>query len=90
MEPEPPSTSVPGVKHGTRSIKYINTPSTGMTAQHWHNTYATWQKRVQSQNEEAAKIEAQQIKLFGGEPGDDVALCYRMLEFFGKLDFIDT
>lgn len=35
-------------------------------------------------------IEAEQCRLFGGEPGDDVSLCYRMLEYFGQLDYIDT
>ena len=33
-------------------------------------------------------MEADRCRLFGGEPGDDVALCYRMLEFFGGLDYI--
>ncbi|KAJ5901700.1 hypothetical protein N7495_002228 [Penicillium taxi] len=32
---------------------------------------------------------AEQCRLFGGEPGDDVNLCYRMLEVFGGLDYID-
>ena len=49
-----------------------------------------WQSRIQRQMEEAAKLEREQIKLFGGVPGDDVGLCYRMLEYFGGLDFIDT
>ena len=30
--------------------------------------------------------EQMQIKIFGGEPGDDVDLCYKMLEYFGTLD----
>ena len=40
------------------------------------------------EKEHAAKLEAQQIQLFGGEPGDDVELCYKMLEYFGGLDYI--
>jgi hypothetical protein len=36
------------------------------------------------------KLEAEQCHLFGGEPGDDVSLCYRMLEYFGGLDYIDS
>lgn len=35
-------------------------------------------------------LEAEQCRLFGGEPGDDVSLCYRMLEYFGGLDYIDS
>lgn len=29
-------------------------------------------------------------RFFGGEPGDDEILCYNMLDFFGRLDYIDT
>jgi len=64
--------------------------STKLTANVCQNRYLIWQKREKTQKEEAAKLEAEQIKLFGGVPGDDVGLCYRMLEYFGGLDFIDT
>lgn len=60
------------------------------SAQRWHNRYTAWQSREEKQRQEAAKIEAEQCRLFGGEPGDDVALCYRMLEYFGGLDYIDS
>ncbi|OAX77591.1 hypothetical protein ACJ72_08109 [Emergomyces africanus] len=42
------------------------------------------------QIQDAARLEADRFRLFGGEPGDDVALCYRMLEYFGRLDYIDS
>ncbi|KAF3481264.1 uncharacterized protein GIQ15_04023 [Arthroderma uncinatum] len=71
------------------------------SAQLWHNRYMAWQGRSGSisstsstasnspySQQDSAKLEAEQCRLFGGEPGDDVALCYRMLEFFGGLDFI--
>jgi len=64
--------------------------SSGLTSNPLHTHYTSWQTRERTQQEEAAKLEAEQIKLFGGMPGDDVGLCYRMLEFFGGLDFIDT
>ena len=51
----------------------------------WQNRNTAWQH---AQREQAAKFEAQQILLFGGEPGDDVDLCFRMLEYFGGLDYI--
>jgi len=63
-----------------------------LTAQHWHNRYISWQSRERQQRQEqeaAAKLEADQCRLFGGEPGDDVSLCYKMLEYFGRLDYID-
>ncbi|KAK2864944.1 hypothetical protein FQN49_004065 [Arthroderma sp. PD_2] len=67
------------------------------SAQLWHNRYMAWHGRSsssgssisQQRQEASAKLEAEQCRLFGGEPGDDVALCYRMLEFFGGLDFIE-
>ena len=49
-----------------------------------------WQKREKAQRDDAARLEAAQIKLFGGVPGDDVGLCWSMLEYFGGLDFIDS
>lgn len=61
-----------------------------LSAQHWQNRYTAWQNRELKQRQEAAKLEAEQCRLFGGEPGDDVSLCYRMLEYFGGLDYIDS
>lgn len=60
------------------------------SALHWHNRYMAWQNRERKQRLEAARLEAEQCRLFGGEPGDDVSLCYRMLEYFGGLDYIDS
>ncbi|KAK9598499.1 hypothetical protein V6Z90_003032 [Aspergillus fumigatus] len=53
-------------------------------AQTWHHGYLGGQVR-----ERKSLLEAEQYRLFGGEPGDDVDLCYRMLEYFGGLDYID-
>ncbi|KAF7160489.1 hypothetical protein CNMCM5623_006088 [Aspergillus felis] len=53
-------------------------------AQTWHHGYSGRQVR-----EGKSPLEAEQYRLFGGEPGDDVDLCYRMLEYFGGLDYID-
>ncbi|EEH15833.1 hypothetical protein PABG_05920 [Paracoccidioides brasiliensis Pb03] len=59
-------------------------------AKHWHNRQISWQNCECRQFLEAAQLEADQCRLFGGEPGDDVGLCYRMLEYFGGLDYIDS
>ena len=57
----------------------------------WHHGYAAWGERERRlQVEEADKLETEQCRLFGGVPGDDVNLCYRMLEYFGGLDYIDS
>jgi hypothetical protein len=55
----------------------------------WHYGYSAWQIR-ETEPQETGGIEAEQYRLFGGEPGDDVNLCYRMLEYFGGLDYIDS
>jgi len=64
--------------------------STQVSPQQWENRYIAWQSRDRQLKEQAAKLEAEQIKLFGGVPGDDVGLCSKMLEYFGGLDFIDS
>ncbi|KAL4787496.1 hypothetical protein BJX76DRAFT_354207 [Aspergillus varians] len=48
-----------------------------------------WQDREHVLKTQTASMETEQYRLFGGEPGDDVGLCYRMLEYFGGLDYID-
>ncbi|PYH95434.1 hypothetical protein BO71DRAFT_323195 [Aspergillus ellipticus CBS 707.79] len=55
----------------------------------WHYGHLIWQKRDRALRMEASTLEAEQCRLFGGEPGDDVGLCYRMLEYFGGLDYIN-
>ncbi|KAJ6110964.1 hypothetical protein N7486_003199 [Penicillium sp. IBT 16267x] len=55
----------------------------------WHYGYSAWQIR-ETKPQETGGLEAEQYRLFGGEPGDDVTLCYRMLEYFGGLDYIDS
>ncbi|KAL4917822.1 hypothetical protein BDW62DRAFT_75365 [Aspergillus aurantiobrunneus] len=54
-----------------------------------HYRALTWQDREHILKPETATMEMEQYRLFGGEPGDDVDLCYRMLEYFGGLDYID-
>lgn len=55
----------------------------------WHHGYTAWQTRERHSRLESG-LEQEQCRLFGGEPGDDVSLCYRMLEYFGGLDYIDS
>jgi len=64
--------------------------NSSVVARHWQNRYTAWQNREAAQRREAAKIEAEQIKLFGGEPGDDVSLCYKMMEVFEGMNWVDT
>ncbi|KAF9884668.1 hypothetical protein FE257_001361 [Aspergillus nanangensis] len=84
----PSSTSViPGQSPAAcDSLDSISIP----TAPTWHLGYTAWGARESALQLEAAQLEDEQCRLFGGEPGDDVALCYRMLEYFGGLDYIDS
>lgn len=68
----------------------LRNPGASLASRHWHNRFVVWQNRDVAQKREAVKIEAEQIKLFGGEPGDDVGLCYKMLEVFEGMNWIDT
>ncbi|KAK2768368.1 hypothetical protein FQN54_000222 [Arachnomyces sp. PD_36] len=86
---QPPPSSYPTSSPHAPSSRPCNS-SPVASAQRWHNRYTAWQSREEKQRREAAKIEEEQCRLFGGEPGDDVALCYRMLEYFGGLDYIDS
>jgi hypothetical protein len=56
----------------------------------WQYGNTAWQTRDRPSRLESGGLEAAQCRLFGGEPGDDVSLCYRMLEYFGGLDYIDS
>ncbi|KEF57105.1 uncharacterized protein A1O9_07295 [Exophiala aquamarina CBS 119918] len=69
---------------------FRNPSNTTLASKQWHNRYAAWQTRELAQRKEAVKIEAEQIKLFGGEPGDDISLCYKMMEVFEGMNWIDS
>ncbi|KAJ5211030.1 hypothetical protein N7491_010846 [Penicillium cf. griseofulvum] len=56
----------------------------------WQYGNTAWQIRERPSRLESGGLEEAQCRLFGGEPGDDVSLCYRMLEYFGGLDYIDS
>ncbi|KAJ6031895.1 hypothetical protein N7540_002627 [Penicillium herquei] len=56
----------------------------------WHYGYTAWKIRETAPRMATGGLEDEQYRLFGGEPGDDESLCYRMLEYFGGLDYIDS
>lgn len=87
-----PFSSTPSEGSSQRSLKPPNQTivSSSINAKHWHNRYLAWQKREIAQRQEAAQIEAEQLKLFGGEPGDDTGLCHRMLEAFEGMEWVNT
>jgi ABC-type Fe3+-citrate transport system substrate-binding protein len=87
---EPPNISTSGIYSTTTDSLFVDPDQMVKATNRSQNLHTYWQPRTTWQLEEAAKLECERIKLFGGVPGDDVGLCYRMLEYFGGLDFIDT
>jgi hypothetical protein len=58
----------------------------------WHPTYSAWHTRLRLEQEQA--LEAQRLRFFGGEAGDEVSLFEPMLKvvtdlFDGNIDYID-
>ncbi|RJE17046.1 hypothetical protein PHISCL_10617, partial [Aspergillus sclerotialis] len=76
--------------HTISHAQALRTANPSVASRHWYNRYVAWQTREKAQSREAATIEAEQIKLFGGYPGDDVGLCYKMMEIFEGMNWIDT
>lgn len=69
-------------------------PLASVPPDHWHNTYASWQDRVQLEQEREREVETQRLRIFGGVPGDEVSLLEPMLQvvmdlFDGFTDYED-
>ncbi|ORY13385.1 hypothetical protein BCR34DRAFT_586536 [Clohesyomyces aquaticus] len=67
-------------------------PLANRPVDHWQQTYSAWQTRLRYEEEQA--MEAQRLRLFGGEIGDDVSLFEPMLKvvtdlFDGSTDYED-
>ncbi|OAP64292.1 hypothetical protein AYL99_00264 [Fonsecaea erecta] len=84
----PPSPSTDLEQSPLPGILRVANPT--VASRHLYNRYVAGQNRDKAQRREAAKIEAERIKLFGGYPGDDVGLCYKMMEVFEGMNWIDT
>ncbi|KAJ5089313.1 hypothetical protein N7532_007997 [Penicillium argentinense] len=80
---------LPATSYQPASCISLGSPAPAHLAPTWHYGYTAWQIRENAPRESGG-LEAEQCRLFGGEPGDDVGLCYRMLEYFGGLDYIDS
>ncbi|KAF2497276.1 hypothetical protein BU16DRAFT_459475 [Lophium mytilinum] len=66
-------------------------PLASRPADHWHQTYTAWQDRLRQQE---VSLEAQRLRFFGGEAGDEVSLFEPMLKvvtdlFDGHTDYVD-
>lgn len=55
-------------------------PITNVSADHWHQTYFAWQNRLRFEQERVKAVENHQLRVFGGEPGDEVSLFEPMMK----------
>ena len=73
----------------------VHYPIATAPANHWHQTYSAWQdRRLHYDSEREKAVEAQRVRFFGGEAGDDTSLLEPMLKvvtdlFDGMTDFED-
>lgn len=61
-----------------------------LSARYWHNRYLAWQAREEKQKEEPERLRAERKRIFGGDgtAGEDDGLCWRMMDYFVKLDYL--
>lgn len=69
-------------------------PLANAPSDHWHQTYTAWQDRIHNEREQEKLREAQRLRFFGGEVGDEVSLLEPMLKvvtdlFDGMTDYED-
>ncbi|KAF1844317.1 uncharacterized protein K460DRAFT_357927 [Cucurbitaria berberidis CBS 394.84] len=76
------------------SIQPSPYPTAHLPADHWHQTYFAWQNRLREEQERNQEVEVQRLRIFGGEPGDEVSLLEPMMKvvtdlFDGFTDYED-
>lgn len=55
-------------------------PIANLPVDHWQHTYLAWQNRLRFEQERAKAVESHQLRVFGGEPGDEVSLFEPMMK----------
>lgn len=55
-------------------------PIVNVSADYWHQTYFAWQSRLRFEQERAKAVENHQLRVYGGEPGDEVSLFEPMMK----------
>lgn len=55
-------------------------PIANVPADHWHQTYFAWQNRLRFEQERAKAVKSHQLRVFGGEPGDEDSLFEPMMK----------
>jgi len=79
---------------GSSNSSFQPFPLANAPPDHWHQTYTAWQDRLRGEQERERVREAQRLRFFGGEVGDEVSLLEPMLKvvtdlFDGMTDYED-
>lgn len=82
------------IASGYSSPSFPHYPLANAPSEHWHQTYTAWQHRLRDEQERERITEAQRLRFFGGEAGDEVSLLEPMLKvvtdlFDGMTDYED-
>ena len=61
-----------------------------VSATRWHNEYRLWQSRAKKEKIDRERVEEERKRIFGGDDtdGEDDGLCWRMMDFFVRLDYL--
>ncbi|KAJ8116145.1 hypothetical protein OPT61_g2375 [Boeremia exigua] len=70
----------PSVAKRNVDIAPLHAPIANISANHWDQTYSAWQNRLRFEQERAKAVESHQLRVFGGEPGDEVSLFEPMMK----------
>ena len=56
----------------------------------WQNPYQSWQAREKKEKVEWERMKEERKRIFGGDgsDGEDDGLCWRMMDFFVRLDYL--
>ena len=62
-----------------------------LTANCCNNRHHTWPIRGKKQKEESERLQEEMKRIFGGDgdDGDDDGLCWRMMDYFVRLDYLE-
>lgn len=76
------------------SFQHHYTFSAGRDENHWDQMYSAWQARDQLRQRQEQVLEAERLRVFGGEAGDEISLLEPMLRvvtdlFDGNTDYED-
>ena len=59
-----------------------------MDSSRYHDPIQHIQELSHIAPKDAINVESQRLRMFGGDPGDDIDLCYKMMEVFEGMEWV--